>query len=125
MPKVTMGHRMELIRFYFHGYPCQAIPEKSSVAKGSVVNVTEIQLLGQRGRRSDQTRAPEEHEKRLKWNCRSRGVRCVVGLPGLLVNQPGHDGVPVRGAVMGEGFPVQGPPQDEVRLDALTDNCRG
>ena len=46
MPKVTMGHRMELIRFYFQGYPCQVIPEKSSVAKGSVVNVTEIKLFG-------------------------------------------------------------------------------
>ncbi len=124
MPKVTMGHRMELIRFYFQGYPCQAIPEKSSVAKGSVVTVTEIKLLGQRGRRSDQTRAPEEHEKRLKWNCRSRGVRCVGGLPGLLVNQPGHE-CPFVARSWERGFRYRAPPQDEVRLDALTDSCGG
>ena len=27
------------------------------------INVTEIQFLGQRGERSDQARAPEEHEE--------------------------------------------------------------
>ena len=63
MPELTKGQRMNVVRFYFQGYSYRAIAEKSGVAKGSVVNVTEIQLLGQRGERSDQARAPEEHDE--------------------------------------------------------------
>ncbi len=40
--------------------------------------------------------------RRQRWNKSFlEGLACVVGLPGLLVNHPGHDGVPFRGAVMG------------------------